>query len=791
MRGGAKPKITWDFGYWGADLRRIASSVSYRVWAALLTTLGAALCFAPLFNALGYEFSVAIGGFAGLASGYLGVAAANAARTLRRTRPVGHTFGAAWIVSALLTAPPLILIVLNGFRVDNCQPAAGFLYYAAIPQVSVVYGAAAGTFFGLWTQTRRAGALLWTLWAAATIAAGALHALMEPPIFAYHSLLGLVQGSIYDDEMFLTPTLIAARLLTLLTAAAFLAAAWAFHSPTRQRLTLRALFYGRPNRTLPAALLTICAAALCFGWVFRGEIGWRPSRADLHAALSGRIETERFVIRFEETPSIREEIEQTALDHEYRYDQLRRFFGIDPASKQKIRSYIYADRDLKRRLQGAKNAHMADPFNLEIHLIEEPFPHRSLKHELAHLFAGELQPAFKLSPALGLIEGAAVAAAWEVESLTPHQKAKSMLIEDRLPALKTLMSPIGFWTTPPSRSYPAVGSFSRWLIERSGLERFQTAYSSGNFQRAYGEPLSSLELEWKEFLQTASLPEERAAEARAAADRIGVFERACPHETANLRAEARNEFAAGNYASAERIFLRLSEMEPGNVEPLRLVMQTRRAAGDWEGARRAANRILALETDGGLRAAEALSALGDAHWQLGKTDIAGAAYETVRERRTSPALYRAADIKQSALELPADSREWARRYLLESGPARFHSLMKLLESAPEWRYGAYLLGRALFNAREWADALNALTEAGPMIERDAEYRYETNRLRALCLYRLNRLLEAERAFDKASESAARAAERRAMLDWRERVQWERARASRVLSSSGGFTLRVK
>ncbi len=764
-----KPRITWDFGPWGADLRRLWTSRRFRVWAGLIGVCAAALCFAPLFNTLGYEFSIVAGGIAGLASGYLGAAAVDQARRLRRNRSVGSLFCLAWTLSAALIAVPFALISLNALRVHNCHYAAGLMYYALIPLVSVTYGSAAGVFFGLWAATLRRASLLWTLWVAGSIAAAAAHVLIHPPIFAYHSLLGLVQGAIYDDEMTASWTLLAARALALLTACAFLTAAWTFHSPQRQRLSLRALFYGKPKRRLPAALLAFCAAGLAFGWIYRSEIGWRPTRAALEAALSGRYDTKHFIIRYDDLPSIRDDIEQIALDHEYRYDQLRKFFGFELNSK--IRSYIYTDGEMKRRLQGSQNAHMADPFNLEIHLLHDPFPHRSLKHELAHLFAGEFQPVFKLSPAVGLIEGAAEAAAWDDARMTPHQKSKHMLLEERLPRLKTLMSPVGFWQTPSGRSYAAAGSFSRWLIEEHGIEAFGRAYAAGDFKKAYNRSLSALEKDWLFFLAEIPLNVQQRVEAQRIATRLGIFDRACPHVSANLRAEGWEHYARGNYAKAERAFQKLAEMEPNDPEHARRILWTQRAAHDWEGLKRSARELSMLKNAGVYRLMEAMLAFGDAFWWTDAPEMARKSYATIVERPPGSDLYRAAAVKLSALELDGESQEWARRGLGDQRPEiRIYALQQLRIKEPEWRYGAYLLGRALYNAREWGGALDLLNEAGRKME-DREFVYETLRLRALCLYRLNRLHEASSAFQSAADASPLDAGRRAMMDWHERVQW--------------------
>ena len=181
-----------------------------------------------------------------------------------------------------------------------------------------------------------------------------------------------------------------------------------------------------------------------------------------------------------------------------------------------------------------------------------------------------------MSPAVGLIEGIAEAAAWDDPLLTPHQKAKQMLTEKQLPRLSTIMSPIGFWKTPPWRSYAASGSFSRWLIEEHGLQAFGRVFSNGNFKKAYGKPLEALEKEWRFFLQDIQLDVQQLAEAQRISARVGIFERACPHVSANLRAEAWNHYAQGNYELAAGVFQKLAALEPNDPEHARRILMAQR-----------------------------------------------------------------------------------------------------------------------------------------------------------------------------------------------------------------------
>ena len=55
-------------------MRRALSTKRYLAWLLLLTALAVALCFVPLFNLLGYEFSLSLAVASSLAALHLGSA---------------------------------------------------------------------------------------------------------------------------------------------------------------------------------------------------------------------------------------------------------------------------------------------------------------------------------------------------------------------------------------------------------------------------------------------------------------------------------------------------------------------------------------------------------------------------------------------------------------------------------------------------------------------------------------------------------------------------------------------
>src|SRR5262249_7930810 len=149
------------------------------------------------------------------------------------------------------------------------------------------------------------------------------------------------------------------------------------------------------------------------------------------------LDTPHFTIYYPHGASFLAQMPAIAVDHELRWKQVARVFGVEP--KQKIVSYYFGSAAEKARWTGAENAYIAKPWRHEIYLSHEDFPHGSLRHEIAHVFAGEFGDSwFHVSVAwwawppaqfnVGLIEGAAVAADWPgTAALTPDEAAKAML----------------------------------------------------------------------------------------------------------------------------------------------------------------------------------------------------------------------------------------------------------------------------------------------------------------------------------------------------------------------------
>src|SRR5215831_16291416 len=110
------------------------------VWATGLALTTVALLFVPLFDVLGFELAFVVGVLGSFAAADLGA-------TVVRRHP--HlSVAAAWataagVVLSILIAP-LLLVTMNGLRVRVCDYGQGLIFYALLPGLSCLLGAAAG-----------------------------------------------------------------------------------------------------------------------------------------------------------------------------------------------------------------------------------------------------------------------------------------------------------------------------------------------------------------------------------------------------------------------------------------------------------------------------------------------------------------------------------------------------------------------------------------------------------------------------------------------------------------------
>ncbi|MDE0552977.1 MAG: hypothetical protein OXI24_02085, partial [Candidatus Poribacteria bacterium] len=393
-------------------------SFSYWFWFIVFGVLAFVLANVPLFNILAFEFCAVMALSISFAGAHIALTVLQQMKRSPQalTGPprqiVFRCFWNALLFNTSLLVFPLTIILLNAFRVKNCDFGEGFLFFAILPIISCLYATAVGVFFGFWIQKRWTAYLAYLGYLLLSCVPVVINLIFHPPVFAYHSTFGYFPGPIYDFVIRITGTLLIARTETLLWGLLFLGLTVSTCEVSRKtglmpKLSVRKLV--RPiTQRVPLYLLIVGLLGFQF---YAGALGMRPTREDVARKLGGFRETTHFEIFY--ARELEPQIERIAEDCEFQYAQLSDY--LMPAGEvlsRKVRAYIYASPEQKKRLIGARHTSVEDPFGYGFHIHAQGFPHPVLKHELAHVFTVPWSPV-KVSLKIGLHEGIAVAADWE------------------------------------------------------------------------------------------------------------------------------------------------------------------------------------------------------------------------------------------------------------------------------------------------------------------------------------------------------------------------------------------
>lgn len=696
-------------------------------WAAIyLTLVAAVLCAVPLFDLLAYEFCLALG----IAQVPASLVVGHRAACRVRQQPSAPAWWAVRDITLALV-PPLVLVLGNALRVRNCNVGHGLVLYAALPWTSACYGgvvacAATTLLRRAMPRPARAHGVALAALGLAPLACSLARLYWQPPIAAYDHLWGYFAGSIYDEQVTLTP------------------AFWAFRAATAGRIVAAVALSAfatrgvRSRRQVWAAALGTCACVVGVDAAVGPRQGYRVDRAQLRRVLPQQRHCRGVVLHL---PASLDAAAATRLtrDHAFRLAQARRRLQLGEA-KRPVHSWVFADAEAKARWTGGRNTMVAKPWLGEIYLHGTATPHPLVAHELVHAVLGPYgqgplgvprQQGVGVGVNVGLVEGMAEAVAFAERPFTAEEVTSCLwptgganLLEAAMGGRRGPGAP-PFWAQPGPRAYAASGAFVGYLSRRFGPAALLQIYGGAPWETATGAPLPALVADFAAALTQTPPDAATCARARASYARPSVFGRVCAHEIAALQAAQRDSSPAAALALQRRI----AAFVPG----------------DWREQVALATRLLA--TDAPADAAEAAQILAATPAQ--NPPAAAAVHEAVAGAlaRTGRLTEAAAQLR-AGLALPCDPplarTLFVRQWSLGQPPALREATDALLAGRCEpWRCAAllaeaavgndatagYLLGRQLFVRDQLTQASTALRAAGthPFVPIEAE------RLRLLAL----------------------------------------------------------
>lgn len=340
--------------------------------------------------------------------------------------------------------------------------------------------------------------------------------LFTAPIFVYSIWWGYFAGPIYDEWIPLTDTLVFHRLFSLGFAFAIFISGDLITRKLNNTITYKKFI------SLMAAVWLVITGL--FYW--RDNWGWDTSYATLEQKLNVVYDDERLTIYSDTTSKFVTRYVSA------RIKQVTDWLNINPA---KVKIFIYPDAQTKKILMGAGGTNFAKVWRNEVHVNSDDAEF-TIKHEAVHVLASSFGHPLYSTTKPGMLEGLAVAAAWDESQLTPHEWSAALYKLNKLPDITALMEPMGFWSSSSGLAYTVSGSFVRFLVDQYPIQNIHRVYASEDFKDVYELPLDTLQERWKFFLNTIELD---SLDLRIATTLLqpSIFRRRCPHYVADLQKE--------------------------------------------------------------------------------------------------------------------------------------------------------------------------------------------------------------------------------------------------------------
>ncbi len=748
---------------------------------AVLASIGAQL--SPMSNHLGFVSALIAALLGSVAAASVGATIPSQLRedVERKQNRSGPTVLLAAITYAVVWVLLLGLItwVASKFRAP-CATGKGSVWWLVVAFPGPILASMMGLLMGSVVSKRgRAG-----LWAMLMIVVFVVWSVVRfyqtPGVFSFDPFFGFWPGVLYDESIRLDSTILTYRLGTLawmLSLGSLFVSLWDVETTKLRRPT-----------TTPSLVLSVVSTLLALGVYAAGPmLGHRMDAADVEQELGGRINGTKCNLVYARSIGTHD-ARLHFQDCEFRVRQIERYFGLQ--IHRPITAFIFEDSAQKQRLMGAADTYLAKPWRNEVYLQNESFPHPVLKHELAHAVAREMgawpfyaTSRYRLLPLPGIIEGAAVAAAWEGESdATPHEWTHAMMDAQLLPNIESIMG-IGFYGHSAGTAYTAAGSFIRWLIEQKGTARFQQLYRTGDFQDSYGTSLSVLVQQWKRFLVT--VPVRAATQQRASARfrRASIFARVCPHETAESINRAGTLLSTGAVVLARDELLRAVRNDPTDTYARMALAEAWTRMHEPQRARAVGEELARVL---GPTAAERVrSRVADVVWRWEGPAAARSLYTEMNVSVFDEDESRTLEVRRWAVTLPSsvaetEAQEAVRDLLVgrENLPvnpltavARLSSVIADPTAQPSTHAMAvYLVVRQLWRTHRYDAALRQGLSIDQTLLPTDQVRWEAQRLIASSQFHLGQFAQAEAGFRALAANTARTSGgREDARDWAERA----------------------
>lgn len=605
------------------------------VYLIVLTVYNFILLQLPLTNVFGFEFAVFNGIILVILSGFYTISLLRKPSNPDLPR---KSFKKGFRISSLLfLLIPFIMALINSFSTIACSITDGVIFYLIIAAPSIIVGS--GIAFGTFAVSRRKTILLFCILYLIILFIPLFEYYFNPQMYFYNPIFTYLPGSVYDEGIEITVRLIIYRIVNLLYFGILFYTLFAVHFKLIK---------------IKSYLIQISALAAAAAFIYLSpQFGYSTTLSSIKEELRGTTETENFIIHHSDTMD-ENLLKAIVLHHEYYFESLHQYFGVKP--NVKIISILFDAREQKGRLFGTEAADAAKPWLNQIYVNKDNFT-STLKHEIAHCFAGEFgwsifKVAYMANPLL--TEGAAMAAESEYDENDLHYLAALAYNNEYKIELEELFSTIGFFTRTSSLSYIYAGSFSSYLIENYGVEKYRKLYGNLNFLETYSIPENEIIENYYNFLsgffnnnRNDALSEKHRA--KYYFGRKSMFQKVCPRFIAITVRKAWRLYNSGNCEEAEKLFDEVLSLSDNYQALVGKINCTKKISGLDEAIKQLEEKLINYENTAYYYNLKFL--LADSYAENGQVQNAVQIYQSLKREKPNNTLFYLSNLRISLSQI--------------------------------------------------------------------------------------------------------------------------------------------
>lgn len=439
----------------------------------------------PLVQILNFEFSFLFSIILFLASGILTIF------YLRKFKSFGMLLAIIrmkYKYYLLLLLSPILISIISNLLFQICPIWDGILYYLVIVIPAFYFGLVTGA-FSFWINKKFSYLIfigIFILFAFAPI----LEFYIYPQVYFFNVIVGIIPGTIYDEEILISSKLIIFRILH------FILFTTLIYSIFKMRSTQK------KNRNI--LTLSIFLGAILF-FLLKPYLGFVTTNYDLYKNLRKGVLSLAYQMRCTDNLAPNK-VRILTLEHFYYMSEIEQKTNL--LRPKNLISYIFKDANHKGALFGSKAANVAKPWMNQI-FLDYNSAENTLEHELVHLYAAQIgSTPFKIADGfnMAMLEGYAMAIEDNYAGYDIHYMALLAKESGYNFNIPELFERFNFFGQTSSLSYITAGSFVKYLIEIYGIDKVNLIYQDLNFEDYLGKSITDLSTEYIQFLEDLNYP---------------------------------------------------------------------------------------------------------------------------------------------------------------------------------------------------------------------------------------------------------------------------------------------